>query len=344
MAHKTSDERIFQDQVVVITGASSGIGKITAIEFAKRGANVVLAARREFGLEKTARECEGYGVQAIAVPTDVSKEEEVQNLATRAIAQFGHIDIWINNAGVYMMGEIKDTPVDAMRRLIDINFFGMVHGCKAALPHMLERGKGQIINTGSQAGKMAYRYAATYCASKFALTAFTDALRQELYGTGIDVSIVMPNSTDTPLFHYTANFSGRVVKPMDPISAAQDVADVFIRLAQTKERESYVTAFPRALAVLHTVAPGVHDRIIAKQTDRSHFKDEQAQPTKGNLFHADPSHTGVSGGWIAQDGSSKGKKLGMIAALAIPVIAGYFAWKKMSERDEFVTADSQRAA
>ena len=336
--------RDLQGKNVVITGASSGIGKATAIEFAKRGADLVLAARREFGLEKTARECEKFGVSAMVVPTDVSREEEVEQLAERAISHFGHIDIWINNAGVYMLGEIKDTPVESMRRLIDVNFFGMVNGCKAVLPHMLERGTGHIINTGSQAGKMAYRYAATYCASKFALTAFSDALRQELYGTGVDVSIVMPNSTDTPLFNYSANYAERQIKPMEPVSTAQDVAEVFMRIVDTKERESYVTSFPRALGALHAVAPGLHDHMVAKQTDKKHFKKEAAEPSRGNLFQADPSHTGISGGWKNEDGSSAGKNVGIIAAIAVPVIAGLLAWRKMRDRHKFVTADYQRAA
>ena len=333
----------FRDQVVVITGASSGIGKATAIEFAKRGANLVLAARREFGLEKTARECESYGVNAVVVPTDVSDENAVQELADRAMLEFGHIDIWINNAGVYMMGEIKDTPVDAMRRLFDINYFGMVHGCKAVLPYMLERGRGQIINTGSQAGKMAYREAGTYCASKFAMTAFTDALRQELYGTGVNVSLMMPNSTDTPLFHYSANFAGREIKPMEPVSPAQDVADLFIRLASSKERESYVTAFPKALAAMHAVAPDLHDRLIAKQVQKKHFKDEPAEPTQGNLFQADPAHTGISGGWIPADKDGTAKRVGMIAGVAIPLIVGFLTWRRFS-RNDYPTADFQRAA
>jgi short-subunit dehydrogenase len=333
----------FRDQVVVITGASSGIGKATAIEFAKRGANLVLAARREFGLDKTARECESHGVTAVVVPTDVSDENAVQELADRAMLEFGHIDIWINNAGVYMLGEIKDTPVDSMRRLFDVNYFGMVNGCKAVLPYMLERGHGQIINTGSQAGKMAYRSAGTYCASKFALTAFTDALRQELYGTGVNISLVMPNSTDTPLFHYAANYAGREIKPMEPISTAEDVAQVFVELAATKHRESYVTAFPRVLAAMHAVAPDLHDRLVARQAHKNHFKDEPAEPTQGNLFHPDPSHTGVSGGWIAQDKNNGARKAGIIAALAIPLIVGFLTWRCFS-REDYPTADFQRAA
>lgn len=325
-------KRDLRNTVVVITGASSGIGKNTAVEFAKRGANLVLAARRENGLEKTARECENFGVRAIVVPTDVSDELAVHKLASRALNEFGHVDIWINNAGVYMMGEIKDTPVDAMRRLLDVNFFGMVHGVKAILPHMLQRGEGLIINTGSLAGKMAYRFASAYCASKFAITAFTDALRQELYGTGVDVSMVMPSSTDTPLFNYAANYAGRAIKPMEPISDAQDVADVMVRLAASRHRESYVMSYPKALAALHTVAPGVHDRLMAKQTEKKHFKKEPAPLTKGNLFQPDPSHTGVSGGWKNQDGSNVRKNIGILAAIAIPIVAGVIAWRRMQER------------
>jgi short-subunit dehydrogenase len=324
-------KRDLRNTVVVITGASSGIGKITAIEFAKRGADLVLAARRENALEKTARECENYGVRAIVVPTDVSNELAVHKLAMRALADLGHVDIWINNAGVYMMGEIKDTPVDAMRRLLDVNFFGMVHGVKAILPHMLQRGAGLIINTGSHGGKMAYKYAGTYCASKFAMTAFTDALRQELYGTGVDVSLVMPNSTDTPLLHYAANYAGRVIKPMEPISDAEKVADTIIRLAGTHERESYVSSFPRALGAIHAVAPAAHDRMMARQVEKKHFKKEPARPTKGNLFQPDLSHTGISGGW--KEEGKAAKNFGMAAAIAIPIVAGVIAWRKMQERE-----------
>jgi short-subunit dehydrogenase len=324
-------KRDLRNTVVVITGASSGIGKITAIEFAKHGANLVLAARRENGLEKTARECENFGVRALVVPTDVSDELAVHKLASRALNEFGRVDTWINNAGVYMMGEIKDTPVDAMRRLLDVNFFGMVHGVKAILPHMLQHGRGLIINTGSQAGKMAYRFASAYCASKFAITAFTDALRQELYGTGVDVSMVMPNSTDTPLFNHAANYAGRVIKPMEPVSDAADVADVIIRLAESHNRERYVTGFPKARTALQTVAPSVHDHLMARQTEKKHFKKVSAPPSKGNLFQPDPSHTGISGGWKNQEGSVA-KNIRIFAAIAIPIVAGVIAWRRMQER------------
>jgi hypothetical protein len=190
---------------------------------------------------------------------------------------------------------------------------------------------------------MSYRFAGTYCASKFALTAFTDALRQELYGTGVDVSLVMPNSTDTPLFHYSANFAGREIKPMDPISPAQDVADTIIELAVTHQRESYVTSFPRMLAAMHAVAPDLHDHLIARQADKNHFTNEAAEPTNGNLFHPDPSHTGVSGGWIPADKNNGARNAGIIAAVAIPLIAGFLAWRKFG-REQYPTADFQRAA
>ena len=208
---------------------------------------------------------------------------------------------------------------------------------------MQEHKHKQNNNTGSLAGKMAYRSAGTYCASKFALTAITDALRQELYGTGVNISLVMPNSTATPLFHYAANYAGREIKPMEPISTAEDVAQVFVELAATKQRESYVTAFPRVLAAMHAVAPDLHDRLVARQAHKNHFKDEPAEPTQGNLFHPDPSHTGVSGGWIPADKNDKAKTVGIVAALAIPLIVGFLTWRRFS-RDDYPTADFQRAA
>jgi len=143
---KIKPHESFRNQVVVITGASSGIGKATALEFARRGASLVVAARRGNALEDLVAECQALGAQARAVPADVSDEAAVRNIAKEAVRRFGKIDIWINNAGVSAAGKLEQLPSDVFRRIIDVNLFGCVHGAKAALPVFREQGRGVLIN------------------------------------------------------------------------------------------------------------------------------------------------------------------------------------------------------
>jgi NAD(P)-dependent dehydrogenase (short-subunit alcohol dehydrogenase family) len=135
--------------VVGVTGASNGIGRATGLAFAERGARVVLAARRADALEELARECEAAGGPALAVPTDVTDEAAVAELARRAVERFGRIDVWVNNAGVYLLGLLEATPPEAFRRVLETNFFGYVHGARAVLPHFREQGHGVLINNAS---------------------------------------------------------------------------------------------------------------------------------------------------------------------------------------------------
>src|SRR4029450_8006111 len=135
--------------VVVVTGASSGIGRATGLAFADRGARVILAARRADALEELARQCQAAGGQALAVSTDMTDEAAVTALAHRAVERFGRIDIWVNNAGVYLLGPLEATPPEAFRQVLETNFFGYVHGARAVLPHFREQGHGVLINNAS---------------------------------------------------------------------------------------------------------------------------------------------------------------------------------------------------
>ena len=185
-----------KDKTVVITGASSGIGRATALEMARRGANVVLAARRTEQLEEVAARCRALGVNALAVATDVTRPEDCRRLADAA----GAVDVLVNNAGFAVFAPVPDAELATLREMMDTNFFGMVHCTRAVLPRMLARRSGTIVNVGSITGLMGFARMTGYCATKFALVGFTEGLRDEVIGSGVKVALVCPGTTNTEFF------------------------------------------------------------------------------------------------------------------------------------------------
>src|ERR1051325_8124160 len=183
-------------KTVVITGASSGIGRAAAIEMARRGANVVIGARRMEPLEATAAACRAHGVTALAIATDVTKPEECRRLIEAA----GRVDVLVNNAGFAVFDAIADAKLHELRELMDTNYFGAVHCTQAVLPQMLERGEGTIVNVASITGIMGFARMGGYCATKFALIGFTEALRDEVLARGVRVALVCPGTTETEFF------------------------------------------------------------------------------------------------------------------------------------------------
>lgn len=313
-------KRALKDSVVVLTGASSGIGREAALQFAREGCKLVLAARDGSALDEVARLCNELGGEAIAVPTDVSDDHAVRALRDAAVARFGRIDVWVNDAAAYMMGPVEETPTEAYKRLFEVNVLGVVNGTKAALEDMRKRDEGVIINVGSLAGKSAYPQASAYCASKHAVHAFTQALREELVGSNskIEACIVAPGTVDTPLFQHAANYTGREIEAMRPIYSAARVAHAIVHCAKRPRREVLVGAMPKSFSLMQMLLPGVFERVQPKMIESDHLGDAPVAKNEGNLYVPTAPHD-VSGGWKQRKSMGVGL-IAAFAALAIPAL------------------------
>jgi short-subunit dehydrogenase len=261
-----------RDQVIVITGASSGIGLTAAEMAAQRGARVVLNARSEGDLQQAVERIRSRGGQAIGVPGDVADDEVMDLLAQRAVEAFGTVDTWVNNAGVGMYGRLWEMPMADKRRLFDVNFWGVVHGCKAAVRHLRAQG-GAIINIGSVASDRAIPLLGIYSASKFAVKGYTDTLRMEVEQAGwpIAVTLVKPASINTPFTEHARNFMPAEPEFVPPVYAPEEVAHAILRCAERPTREIIVGGGGRAMSMMETIAPRLTDYYM----ERTFFTQQQ---------------------------------------------------------------------
>ncbi|TCZ58734.1 SDR family NAD(P)-dependent oxidoreductase [Roseicella aquatilis] len=293
------DRREIAGRTFVVTGASSGLGRGVALGLAAQGGHVVLAARRAGVLEEVAAAARAAGGQALVVPTDVSRPEEVQRLAEAALARFGRIDVWINNAGVAAIGRFEEVPVEAHARVVDVNLKGVIHGSHAALRQFRRQGFGTLVNIASVEGRIPVAYHASYAATKHAVIGLGGALRQELRLAGLDriqVATVLPWAVDTPFWQHTANYSGgtpRMVLMDDP----QPVVEAIIGVAVRPRKELAVGWKAKAAVLGDQLWPGLAEHVAGNVAHRVQMETAPpAPPTSGSLFTPVPGSTGVEGG------------------------------------------------
>lgn len=272
------------EQVVVITGASSGIGLTTAEMAAGRGARVVLSARNDGDLQRAVEKIRQRGGQAIAVPGDVADDEAMDLLAQRATDAFGTIDTWVNNAGIGMYGRIWEMAMADKRRLFDVNFWGVVNGCRSAVRHLRANG-GAIINIGSVTSDRATPLLGIYSASKFAVRGYTDALRMEVEQAGwpISVTLVKPASINTPFIEHARNYMQREPEFVPPVYAPEAVARAILRCAERPTREIVVGGGGRMMTLAEAIAPRLTDRYMERTLFKQQQKDEHAH-TSDSLY------------------------------------------------------------
>ena len=295
-------------KVVVITGASSGFGRGAAVAFARRGAVVVLGARRAEVLEEVVRECEAEGGEAVAVETDVSDAAEVAQLARAAVGRGGRIDVWINNAGAGAVGRFDQTPLEDHGQVIDTTLLGTLYGSYVALRQFRQQGDGNLINVASIAGKVAAPYYASYVAAKHGVVGLSAALRLELEqeenAPAIHVCTVLPDAHDTPFFQHAANYSGHAITPPPPVHDPAEVIEALLDVAVNPKDETIVGAAGKMSAATRRVAPALAEKMIS----RSHAKQMETPPapeTDGSLLSPSPVGTGVEGGWKKKKASRR---------------------------------------
>lgn len=320
--------------VVVITGATSGIGRATALRFAKKGATLVLAARREDALADVAAECERLGARALDVPTDVTDAEAVRSLADDAIVEFGRIDVWVNDAAVSVFAPFLATPLDDFRRVLDVNIMGYVYGARAALEVMTRQREGLLINVASIVAEVPQPYTASYGMSKAAVRALGVSLRSELKLAKmkkVKVCTVLPATIDTPFFRHSANYTGREVIAMPPVYSADLVARAIVDLIKSPEPEVVVGTVGKAMVKQHRISPLAVEAQMARQVDATHLSHERGvSGTQGALYEAAPSSdASVTGGW---HGAERTVRRGILAS-ALVVGAGAVAKRALRSRD-----------
>jgi short-subunit dehydrogenase len=264
-----------EDQVIVITGASSGIGLTAAELAAESGARVVLSSRNEDDLRRAVEGIRTRGGRATFVVADVADPEAVEEIGRRAIRDFGAFDTWVNNAGLGLYGRSEDIPLADKRRLFDVNFWGVVHGCRTAVPHLKRHG-GALINIGSIVSDRASPLLGIYSASKQAVQGYTDALRMELEeeGAPISITLIKPSATNTPFIEHAGNYMEAEPEFPPPVYAPEVVAQAILRCAMKPTREITVGGAGRVLTAMGAVAPRLTDLYMESTMFDQQKRDE----------------------------------------------------------------------
>jgi NAD(P)-dependent dehydrogenase (short-subunit alcohol dehydrogenase family) len=284
--------------VVVITGASAGVGRATVRAFARQGADLGLLARGVDGLEAARREVEAAGGRAIAIPTDVADPDRVEAAAERIERDLGPIDIWVNNAMVSVFSPVKELTPDDVRRVTEVTYLGVVYGTLAALKRMLPRDRGSIVQVGSALAYRSIPLQAAYCGAKHAIKGFTESLRCELLhdGSGVHVSMVHLPAMNTPQFDWVKSRLPREPQPVPPIYQPEIAADAIVWASSQRRREISVGGTTVAAIWVNKIAPGLLDRYLARTGYDAQQTDRPVAPNRrDNLWDPRPGDHGAHG-------------------------------------------------
>jgi len=293
-------------RIVALTGATSGVGRATAVAFARRGDAVALLARSQEALAAAARDVEQAGGQALPCPCDVSDFDAVDAAADRVERELGELDVWVNAAMASVFGFVADTDPRDIRRVTEVTYLGFVHGTISALRRMRPRDRGVIVQVGSALAYRAIPLQASYCASKFAIRGFTDSLRCELLHerSGVKLTMVQLPGLNTPQFDQVRNLLPRRPRPVAPVFQPEVAADAIVWAADHPRREVDVGANTAVIIAANKVVPGLADRFLARTNVKAQQTDEPERDRDDYLYGPLPGDPGAHGRF---DSESKGR-------------------------------------
>jgi NAD(P)-dependent dehydrogenase (short-subunit alcohol dehydrogenase family) len=286
------------DSVVVITGASSGIGRAAARLFARQGLRLVLTSRNQDALDAVVEECRTAGGSALAVAADVADEPAVERLRQEAVSTFGRIDVWVNCAAVLLFGRFEDVPAGTFRQVLNNNVMGYVHGGQAALRQFRQQDdRGVLINVSSMLSVASEPHLSAYVASKFAIRGLSASIRQELTDfPAIRVCTILPAAIDTPMYQKAANHFGKEARSIVPVYQVERAARAIVKASKHPKREIRVGGFATAIDLGCRVAPGLVERSISRLGPRLQFSDIPRERSDGNLYESTLPEA-ADGGW-----------------------------------------------
>jgi short-subunit dehydrogenase len=306
----------WEDRTVVVTGATSGIGRATVAQLVGRGARVVAVGRREPALRELAGELDGAPGRLRWHAVDVTDLDALRAVAADAVTFGGGLDAWVNNAAVNLYGPFDAAPPEDTRRVIEVNLVGYVHGMLAALPHLRERGDGVIVNVSSVLARVPAPWQAAYAATKHAIHGLSAAVRQELHGDGIQVAEVLPGPVDTPLFDQAANHMGRDVVAPEPAADPERIARAIVAAIQRPRRTRIVGLQNAVIVALQRLSPTLTEIGARRMMGSQQFGAAPTPATSGNLHEPDPDHATLRGGWTDRPAAVR-----RLAAVSLAVVA-----------------------
>jgi NAD(P)-dependent dehydrogenase (short-subunit alcohol dehydrogenase family) len=293
-----------REQVVVLMGASSGIGREAAKRFAAQGAKVVVSARGADGLQSLVREIGAGGGTATAIPADTTDAAAVQAVADGAVAEHGRLDSWVHLAGVGLWATFEDTTIEEFRRVVDVDLMGQVLGAKAALPHLRREGRGALVHVSSIEAKRGFPFHSAYAAAKHGIDGFLEVLRVELRHEGLPIAVtqVLPGTIDTPIFDKARTKIGRKPMGAPPIYEPGTVADMLVHAAEHGGRDLYAGGAARFLALQQRLSPRLLDALLATALGRRGMMTREPKDTAApdNLFAPMAGHDTVRDGFRAR--------------------------------------------